>query len=669
MAVKEEEEEEEDEEEEEEEIRHHCSKEEGLDHKRKMSESHSIKDTFMPSLSYDMSSSPSLPIPVMNASHQPSVRIRDIERERPQLGSRQRKNEFEPYSNGDITNISQYTETFIEYPKRPAKIMRLEDTYKMTEEGIDIHPLISSMPIDYTVLHSPQWFDIHSVHAIEKLGLPEFFSVPSEETEKEYKKYRDFMVHTYRAHPDYYLTVAACKAKLDADLVLLIRLHSFLELYGLINAQVDPRRRIVDPYVDSDPDAGIKLKSQRDYRNSQPVDMQHLRDLIYNASLTVDKKSGWDLAIQDGTNPDAKTIYACTTCQTDCSLIRYQCLKHKQVHVCIDCFLEGRFTSVLSSGDFLRVESGSDRYTMEEEWGSMETLRLLEAVERYDDDWLMISEHVGSRSKEQCITHFLQLPISDAFLTAQLENKELEELPFGSQPNPVMTMIAFLSGHINPGVGAAAAKAAIKELLQSKEGQQDTSMHMEEEEDEEMEEMEEEEMEEEEMESHGQEEKDIKEEEIDIEVDPSHRLEDMDTSQDTSQENPSLPKEAFLPDTLKKATLAALWSAVDQAKKLASYEDQEIHHWTRLAVKTLVDKLLLKVQQYSELETSLDSEYKELKKQGLVLTSSIEALVRQYTPHPIAPPMALPTHTLGGESTSQPITIQTSTETPAEAAP
>lgn len=64
---------------------------------------------------------PAPSLPVLNPGHQPIVRIRDIEKERPQLGSRQRKNEFEPYSNGDITNISRYTASYIELPpKEPA---------------------------------------------------------------------------------------------------------------------------------------------------------------------------------------------------------------------------------------------------------------------------------------------------------------------------------------------------------------------------------------------------------------------------------------------------------------------------------------------------------------------------------------------------------------------
>ncbi|KAL0084089.1 hypothetical protein F4703DRAFT_1737663 [Phycomyces blakesleeanus] len=545
-----------------------------------------------------------IPAPVIDVNYQPSVRIRDIERERPQLGSRQRKNEFEPYSNGDITNISQHTEAFIEYPRRPAKMLKLDESYqKKPGESyfLDISSLASVMPIDYTTINAPSWFDIKTVHQIEKMALPEFFDPQgkkSEQLAKDYMHYRDFMINTYRANPDFYLTAVACKDKLDADIVSLVRIHSFLELYGLINAQVDPRRRIFDPYVDSEPEAGVKPKSQRDYRNVNNVDMQYLRDLIFDPSITADKKSAWDLSIEDDTNPDIRKIYVCSTCQTDCSLVRYQCLKHKQVYLCIDCFLEGRFTSTLSSGDFLRVESSNDRYGTDEEWSNSEILRLLEGVDKYDDDWLMISEHVGIRSKEQCITQFLQLPISDTFLTAQLADKELEELPFGDQPNPVMTMIAFISGHINPGVGAAAAKAALKELLQSEEAKNEMDI-------------------------------DNNDDEYDDEEDEDEEDEEND-EEDNERQEKLLFKGLFSPETMKKATMAGLLSAVEQAKKLASYEDQEIQHWTRLAVKTLVDKISLKVQQYDELETSLDNERKELEKQGLVLTSSIENLHRQY---------------------------------------
>lgn len=34
----------------------------------------------------------------------------------------------------------------------------------------------------------------------------------------------------------------------------------------------------------------------------------------------------------------------------------------------------------------------------------------------YKDDWNKVSEHVGSRTQDECILHFLRLPIEDPFL-------------------------------------------------------------------------------------------------------------------------------------------------------------------------------------------------------------------------------------------------------------
>lgn len=44
-------------------------------------------------------------------------------------------------------------------------------------------------------------------------------------------------------------------------------------------------------------------------------------------------------------------------------------------------------------------------------WTDQETLLLLEAVELYNENWVQIADHVGSKSKAQCILHFLRLPV------------------------------------------------------------------------------------------------------------------------------------------------------------------------------------------------------------------------------------------------------------------
>ena len=55
-------------------------------------------------------------------------------------------------------------------------------------------------------------------------------------------------------------------------------------------------------------------------------------------------------------------------------------------------------------------------------WTEQETLKLLEGMELYRDDWNKVAEHVSSRSQDECVLHFLKLPIQDPYLD---ENSEL----------------------------------------------------------------------------------------------------------------------------------------------------------------------------------------------------------------------------------------------------
>jgi SWI/SNF related-matrix-associated actin-dependent regulator of chromatin subfamily C len=83
------------------------------------------------------------------------------------------------------------------------------------------------------------WFDMHTIHPIEKKALAEFFNGRNRsKTPAVYKDYRDFMINTYRLNPVEYLTVTACRRNLAGDVCAIMRVHSFLEQWGLINYQV-----------------------------------------------------------------------------------------------------------------------------------------------------------------------------------------------------------------------------------------------------------------------------------------------------------------------------------------------------------------------------------------------------------------------------------------------
>ncbi len=93
-------------------------------------------------------------------------------------------------------------------------------------------------------------------------------------------------------------------------------------------------------------------------------------------------------------------------------------------------------------------------------------LCLSQALEVYRDDWNKVSEHVGSRTQDECILHFLRLPIEDPYLedsSASLGPLAYQPVPFSQSENPVMSTVAFLASVVDPRVASSAAKAALGE--------------------------------------------------------------------------------------------------------------------------------------------------------------------------------------------------------------
>ena len=83
------------------------------------------------------------------------------------------------------------------------------------------------------------WFDMTQIHPIERKSLPEFFNGRNRsKTPAVYKDWRDFMVNCYRLKPEEYLTFTACRRNLAGDVCAILRVHGFLEQWGLINYQV-----------------------------------------------------------------------------------------------------------------------------------------------------------------------------------------------------------------------------------------------------------------------------------------------------------------------------------------------------------------------------------------------------------------------------------------------
>ncbi|CAM4626476.1 unnamed protein product [Leuciscus chuanchicus] len=297
-------------------------------------------------------------------------------------------------------------------------------------KGSDLHEDNVTEQTHHIIIPSyAAWFDYNSVHAIERRALPEFFNGKNKsKTPEIYLAYRNFMIDTYRLNPQEYLTSTACRRNLAGDVCAIMRVHAFLEQWGLINYQVDSESRPTP---------------------MGPPPTSHFHVLADTPSSLVPlqpKASQTSSSQQMLSFPD----------------------KVKDKPADLQNF--GLRTDVYSkkSGPVKNKNAASAT----REWTDQETLLLLEGLEMYKDDWNKVSEHVGSRTQDECILHFLRLPIEDPYLeesTAPLGPLAYQPVPFSQAGNPVMSTVAFLASVVDPRVASAAAKSALEEFSRMKE--------------------------------------------------------------------------------------------------------------------------------------------------------------------------------------------------------
>lgn len=241
-----------------------------------------------------------------------------------------------------------------------------------------------------------------------------------------------------------------------------------------------------------------------------------------------------------------------------------------------------------------------------------EILLLLEGVEMYDDDWSAIEERVGTRSAQQCIRKFLQLPIEDPYVSAEGDLGPLRyaRVPFEQADNPVMSVVAFLAGVISPGVAAEAAKTALHQLTDFVSPEEDQK-----------EAIAEESKPAEGTPAEGEEKKD--DEKMDSEEDKPK--EEGATAQDDMQvdaESHAQRAVKTIPHSkVVHAADLALKSASKAAGALADAEDLQIRPTLASLIKLTLTKLELKTAQFEELEELLEDERKSLESARMALVN------------------------------------------------
>uniref|UniRef100_A0A803VL87 SWI/SNF related BAF chromatin remodeling complex subunit C1 n=1 Tax=Ficedula albicollis TaxID=59894 RepID=A0A803VL87_FICAL len=286
------------------------------------------------------------------------------------------------------------------------------------------------------------WFDYNCIHVIERRALPEFFNGKNKsKTPEIYLAYRNFMIDTYRLNPQEYLTSTACRRNLTGDVCAVMRVHAFLEQWGLINYQVDPESR---PMA------------------MGPPPTPHFNVL---GAPPVPAGSVTQLGKCPPCDPAGEISCPCSQVPAAQQMLSFP-EKNKEKPTDLQNF--GLRTDIYSKKTLAKSKGASAG----REWTEQETLLLLEALEMYKDDWNKVSEHVGSRTQDECILHFLRLPIEDPYLEnseASLGPLAYQPVPFSQSGNPVMSTVAFLASVVDPRVASAAAKAALEEFSRVRE--------------------------------------------------------------------------------------------------------------------------------------------------------------------------------------------------------
>nr|NVI75759.1 moira [Cucujiformia] len=426
------------------------------------------------------------------------------------------------------------------------------------------------------------WFDYNSIHEVEKRALPEFFNGKNKsKTPEIYLAYRNFMVDTYRLNPTEYITSTACRRNLAGDVCAIMRVHAFLEQWGLINYQVDTDSRPTPMgppptshfHILSDTPSGLQPVNPP--KTPQPSAAKTLLDLDRTAELK--KAENGEPISSFGLKLDqyAKKPAA------------------------------------------LRNKSAA---SLTRDWTEQETLLLLEGLEMYKDDWNKVCEHVGSRTQDECILHFLRLPIEDPYLEdpeagGALGPLAYQPIPFSKAGNPIMSTVAFLASIVDPRVAAAAAKSAMNEFASIKEevpaavmdahlknveassaeGKYDPAANLaltniagtvpdKDEEDKVKKEDIKEEDKTEEQKKNGEE----GEEKVSDKDKPEQIESDKDEKMDTSEEK--IEKVVIKDSEMQSAAAAALAAAAVKAKHLAAVEERKIKSLVALLVETQMKK-------------------------------------------------------------------------------
>ncbi|XP_030972601.1 transcriptional adapter ADA2 [Quercus lobata] len=113
-------------------------------------------------------------------------------------------------------------------------------------------------------------------------------------------------------------------------------------------------------------------------------------------------------AAGQGTSEGKRALYHCNYCNKDITgKIRIKCFNCPDFDLCIECFSVGAEVQPHKSNHPYRVMDNLSFPLICPDWNADDEILLLEGIEMYGmGNWAEVAEHVGTKSKEQCIDHY-----------------------------------------------------------------------------------------------------------------------------------------------------------------------------------------------------------------------------------------------------------------------
>jgi SWI/SNF related-matrix-associated actin-dependent regulator of chromatin subfamily C len=203
------------------------------------------------------------------------------------------------------------------------------------------------------------------------------------------------MIDSFRANTKVYLTATSCRRHLAGDANAVIRVHDFLQTWGLINFNVHPDTRPALLGAPRTANLPLAAASQKGFDSSK-ISSERANFENLSNSIFYPPKTG---------------PFTCISCSRDCSIQRWTALIQEtgdQVHLCLSCHMND---NVPPFKDWKRI--GTER---DVNWSAQDTLALLKAVNDGVTDWTVIASKFNAKTAQQCIQHFISLPIEEQYL-------------------------------------------------------------------------------------------------------------------------------------------------------------------------------------------------------------------------------------------------------------